>query len=315
MNISMAAAECPIVGSDLRTLSHRFKEREGLYLNVGAPSQCGGTVTSWHFCYGMSECKTGAKYHATFLVYRPINPRNHTSAELSIVPESIKSVSLGCRNKSKVKCGKEMLVLSEQFTIQEGDIVAACLPAEREKQLQIISRKYDEDEEREGTLYQYFNNEVEVNCERNKIHIIQAVNISPRPYLQLHLQAEVAAPKGQSPIATDPNNNYSLRFNNQKEKWYFKVAPASIAGLVILVVFVATVAGIALKCRQTLATSPSTGNHTIAACNPIAHVPQQAANTTTVNDYTLDDNVAYSVPITNASCTPQLQDEHIYEIV
>ena len=301
VNISMVAAECSTVGSDLRTLSHRFKKREGLYLNTGAPSQCKGTVTAWHFCYGMSECEMDAKYHATFLVYHPIN-RNYTSSELSIVPESIRSVSVGCQNKSKVKCGKEMLLSSEQFMIQENDIVAVCLPAERENQLQLISRKYDEDEGMEGTLYQH--SEIE-DCERNKLQTINMQDITPRTYLQLHL--EVAASKGQILIMTDPN--YFLRFNDQREQWYLKVIPASIAGLAILVVFVVIVAGIALKCRQTLASSPS---NTIAACNPIAHVPQA---TTAMNDYTLDDNVAYSVPITSVRCTPQLQDEHIYEIV
>ena len=307
--ILMAAAECSTVGSDLRALSHRFKEREGLYLNLGASSQCRGTVTAWHFCYGMSECETDVKYHATFLVYRPIN-RNYTSSELSIVPESIKSTSLGCQNRSKVKCGKEMLLSSEQFMVQENDVVAVCLPAEREKRLQLISRKYDEDEGTEGTLYQHYS-EIE-GCDRNKLRTVNMQGITPHTYLQLHLHAEVAASKRH--MTTHTNPDYSLRFNDRREQWYLKVIPASIAGLAILVVFVVIVLGIALKCRQMLVGSRSPSN-TIAACNPIAaaaHVPQA---TTAMNDYTLDDNVAYSIPITSARRTPQLQDEHIYEIV
>ena len=109
-------------------------------MNLGAPAQCSGIVTAWHFCYGVSECEMDTKYHATFLVYRP--SKNHTSGELLVVPESIRSVSLAmeCGNKRRVKCSKEMLSSEKQFIVEENDILAVCLPAESEQQLQIISR-------------------------------------------------------------------------------------------------------------------------------------------------------------------------------
>ena len=301
-----AAAECSSMGSDLRMLSHRFRKREGLFLNFGAPSQCRGIVTGWHYCYGMSECETGAKYHATFMVYRP--SKNHTSGELSVVPESIESVSLVCQNKSKVKCDKEKLLLSKQFTIQENDIVAVCLVAEREHRLQLISRMYDEDDYTEEGIYQH-SNEMIQDCKSNHIQTINLKDITLRKSLQIHLHAEIAASKGQ--ILTDPN--YTLRFNDPKEKWYLKAIPASIAGLTILTVFVVVVAGMVLKCRQTLSSYPGHVN-TIATCDPIAHVPQ--ATTDMSNDYTLNENVAYSAPTISTHRTlSQLQDENIYEIV
>ena len=309
VNVSMATAKCPIMGSDLRTLSHRFKEREGLYLNLGAAAQCRGTVTAWHFCYGMGECEMDDKYHATFLVYRPTNKTYTSSSELSIVPESIKSVSMVCQNKSKIKCSKETLLPSEQFMVQVNDIVAVCLPAEKENQLQLISRQYNEDERTESTLHQY--SEIE-ECEMNRIRRVNTQDITPRTYLQLHLHAEVATSKvGQIPITTDPN--YSLRF--KEGEWYLKVVLASTAGLMILVVFVVIMAGVALKCKQRLAGAPRHTGNTVGACNPMAHATQ-ATTTAAMNDYAINDNVAYSVPIPNAAqCDPQLQEEHIYEIV
>jgi hypothetical protein len=263
----------------------------------------------------MSECEKDAKYHATFLAYRPIN-RNYTSTELSVVPESIKSISVGCQNRSKVKCGKEILLSSERFVIQENDILAVCLPAERENQLQLVSRKYDEDDDdegREGILYQH--SEVEFDCEKYKLQTVNTQDITARPYLQLHLQAEVAAANGQISIMTDPNHSLRLNGHQKQEEWYLKVIPASIAGLVILaLVFVVIVTCIALKRRRTLSRSP--GHSTTAVCNPIGYTTQaRYAAESDMNNYTIDDNVAYSIPITNLRCTPQLHDEHIYEIV
>ena len=316
VDCSVVVANCSIVGSDLRTLSHRFKEREGLFLNLRAPSQCSGTVTAWHFCYGMSDCVTAAKYHATFLIYRA-DETNQTNGELVALPESIKSVSLTCQNGSRVKCNKEILFPSEQFMIKEDDVLAVCLPAAREHKLQLTSRKYAQDEEI-GGIYQY-NNEMIKDCKRKQIQSINRRDTWSRKHLQLHLYAEVESTNER--VAADPNYIQTLQNNDDKLQWYHKAVAASLGGLVVLIAFVAAVAGIALKCRQISKTRhrDPTGisGNTIAPCNPsMVHVP--CDDTTTVAElpeYALDDNIAYSVPIRAAEQAFQFQEENIYEIV
>ena len=97
--------ECPIAGSDIQLLSRQFIPRQGLYLNLGAPSICNGTVTCWNYCYGTSFCSNHSHY-VTFMMYRP---KEDNSNELELVPESIKSVSVKCHNKHPINCGKEVL--------------------------------------------------------------------------------------------------------------------------------------------------------------------------------------------------------------
>ena len=106
-------------------------------MNFGAPAQCNGTVTSWRYCsynrfQGTSgdddddDCRGSASYTSVFLVYR------RTAAGASTyepVPGSTKSVTLtlNCQNNGGFQCREVMLIQSEQFSVQENDIVAACL--------------------------------------------------------------------------------------------------------------------------------------------------------------------------------------------
>ena len=99
-------------------------------MNFGAPAQCNGTVTSWRYCsYNRylqdDECEGTESYSSVFLVYRQTGNSTYEP-----VPGSTKSVmlSLRCPRDGGFRCGRlETLSQSEQFTIQENDIVAACL--------------------------------------------------------------------------------------------------------------------------------------------------------------------------------------------
>ena len=113
---------CSRVGSNVQPTSpgsgaSNFIEEEGLFLNLGAPSQCQGMVTAWHLRYQLKDCEvagptktktnTGSQSHSrsrrsgrengVFAVYRPIN--NHTM-EYKIVPGSIKSIMIACDDDS-----------------------------------------------------------------------------------------------------------------------------------------------------------------------------------------------------------------------
>ena len=106
-------------------------------MNFGAPAQCNGTVTSWHYCSYNSfqgnggddddddeDCRGSASYTSVFLVYRQTGASTYEP-----VPGSMKSVTLtlNCANMGGFECRDVMLTQSEQFTVQENDIVAACL--------------------------------------------------------------------------------------------------------------------------------------------------------------------------------------------
>ena len=92
------------------------------------------------------------------------------------------------------------------------------------------------------------------DCEPNLIRTVDMQDTMPCRYLQLHLYAEVVPSKGQILMDTD----HTLRYDDHKMEWYLKAIPTSIGGLAILIVFVAVVAGIALKCRQTSINSSDT---------------------------------------------------------
>ena len=101
-------------------------------MNFGAPAQCNGTVTSWRYCsynrYQGDDCDDDdeiERYTSVFLVYRQTGPSTYEP-----VSGSRKSVTLTlrCSSDGGFRCDRlETLSQSEQFTVQENDIVAACL--------------------------------------------------------------------------------------------------------------------------------------------------------------------------------------------
>ena len=120
---------CPLLGSNDQSRYSESNE-EKLFMNFGAPAQCNGTVTSWRYCsYNRylqdDECEGTESYSSVFLVYRQTGASTYEP-----VPGSSKSVtiSLRCPRDGGFQCGRvETLSQAEQFTIQENDIVAACL--------------------------------------------------------------------------------------------------------------------------------------------------------------------------------------------
>ena len=117
-----------------------------MFLNFGAPAQCNGTVTSWRYCSyntyssgsdddddddddsddsdGNNGCGSAQSYTSKFLVYRQTGNSTYEP-----VPGSTKSVTitLNCPSDGGFRCREVTLSQSEQFTIQQNDIVAACL--------------------------------------------------------------------------------------------------------------------------------------------------------------------------------------------
>ena len=169
-------------------------------MNFGAPAQCNGAVTSWHYClynnYSEEECNEfnteTISLRSGFLAYRQTGPTTY-----EIVPGSAKRVflSLSCSETDKFQCREEKLSQDEQFEIQENDIVAACLD---------INGIYDPipvvGEERSNTsnyVYDYNANDNQkcsiknfrtIHTERSNYHLAES-GIRYR----LHLYAETAS--------------------------------------------------------------------------------------------------------------------------
>ena len=265
------------MGSDIHVFSRRFREREGLYLNLGSPSLCSGIVTSWHYCYGMTgmgQCllndSNSTSYHsATFMMYRP---GKNNSSEYVVIPESVKSVTVKCRDTDKITCGKEILNRSEWFAIHENDIIAVFLP-EQTLQFQLISRR-SKGEGGNAGVFQYT-----MNAEYEKdLSIINRANLTSRMLLQLHLLAELEPANNQSSPINEPNNNTTF---------FLKTILPSVAGLVLITI---VIIGIVLTWKRQ---------------KQRAQVTEQSQNCTSIGAVTNGDNreCMYSAPIDTRTTT------------
>ena len=171
-------------------------------MNLGAPAQCNGTVTSWRYCSynrfqgtggdddddddDSDDCRGSASYTSVFLVYR------RTAAGASTyepVPGSTKPVTLtlNCRNNGGFQCREVMLSQSEQFSVQENDIVAACLMATNPIRMVGYQRSGSS-----TNVYQYNANDYE-DCTTSQLQSIDIQNsafTSGTVNYRLHLYAE-----------------------------------------------------------------------------------------------------------------------------
>ena len=205
-----------MLGSDARS-PFSSSNNAKLFMNFGAPAQCSGTVTSWHYCSynsfqgdgGESNedsgsddngnedsesddrggCQGSQNYTSVFLVYR----RNPTSDIYQVVPGSRKSITLmlDCRNRGGFQCDRTATLTSdEQFIIQENDIVAACLKDTGSTDpIQLVG---EESSALSGNVYWYDGNNYD-ECTSSQLQTIDTQNsaftIGGGVY-RLHLYAE-----------------------------------------------------------------------------------------------------------------------------
>ena len=182
---------CPLLGSNIVT---RYSEssREKLFVNFGAPAQCNGTVTSWRYCsYNRylqdDECEGTESYSSVFLVYRRTGNSTYQP-----VPGSTKSVtiSLRCPRDGGFQCGRqETLSQAEQFTIQENDIVAACL---KSSPIRVVG---DESSGSSRQVYQYdgFFYQLCLTSQLQTIDVQNSAFTSNNGVHRLHLYAETSS--------------------------------------------------------------------------------------------------------------------------
>lgn len=243
------------------------------------------------------------------MVYRPND--NHTN-ELQLVQESIKTVSVRCRGRNRIMCEQELLPRVEWFAIQEGDIVATCLPRQR-PQFQILSREYEEDEDDETTeIFQYKN----TDCGTEQL-LIDERNLSPRKSLQLHLSAE---------LLFQTNDHVAIPEKHPDRNTYYlkTIPPSTIGPTVIILIVIVVVVGIALtrKRKQNSGSKPTksapeSSGHTDSngVANDIYSTPQRT-RTKSANIYAVRNNVAYNVNALQQTVNlTSSRDTYGYEIV
>ena len=113
---------CPeTFGSDLPNQIHE-SSNTGVYLNLESPAQCNGTVTAYHYCY--YDINDEETVSVTLLVYR------REGDTYRLVEGSLHLIQKGQSQliEGEFACDMEPLEESEQFQVQEGDIIAACIP-------------------------------------------------------------------------------------------------------------------------------------------------------------------------------------------
>ena len=187
---------CPLLGSDIQSqFSQSNKER--IFINFGAPAQCNGTVTSWrYYSYNRyqeedDECDDREYYTSKFLVYRQTG-----SSTYQPVPGSTKSVtiSLRCPSHGGFRSRSVTLSQSEQFSIQQNDIVAACLiDSGSTNPLRIVGE--GSSQSGSGQVYQYDVSGYQ-SCTTTELQSIDTQNpdfTSRNGIYRLHLYAEVSS--------------------------------------------------------------------------------------------------------------------------
>ena len=159
-------------------------------MNFGAPAQCNGTVTSWRYCsYNEyleddEDCEGTESYTSVFLVYRQTGASTYEP-----VPGSRMSVTLTlrCPRDGGFRCDRvTALAQSDQFTIQENDIVAACL---MNTPIRVVG---EDSPSSSNQVYQYNARNYE-QCSISQLESIDVQNnnfISNNGRFRLHLYAE-----------------------------------------------------------------------------------------------------------------------------
>eukprot|EP00731_Ephydatia_muelleri_P014740 Em0008g460a len=101
-------------GNDLNQLTS--STTTGFILNTANPSQCPGKATRWNMCYYSS----GNSNAAYLTVYRP------SGTHYSLVSGSSSSYSVS-PIMSGYSCSHFSIPQSQQFVVQQGDVIAACV--------------------------------------------------------------------------------------------------------------------------------------------------------------------------------------------
>ena len=105
-------------GNDLNKLTS--SPTTGFIMNTASSSQCPGNATGWNMCYYSSDISNAA-YLA---VYRPSG--SSPMVQYSLVSGSSSKYSIS-PIMSGYNCSHFSIPQSQQFVVQQGDVIAACV--------------------------------------------------------------------------------------------------------------------------------------------------------------------------------------------
>ncbi len=97
-----------------------------LFLDIGNPAPCTGTITAWHFCYyEPGRIRDSQDFTALLQVWRPIE----SSSDYRRVSQTSQTVSvLNTGRSENFECGDMLLQESDFIPIEENDILGVYIP-------------------------------------------------------------------------------------------------------------------------------------------------------------------------------------------
>ena len=110
-------------GNDLNQLTS--SSQTGFIMDAANPSQCPGNATGWHLCYYKSTTDTVSAV-AYLAVYKYATRVHGAQDRLTLVPGSSSYYSIAS-NIANYSCSNFSIPLSQQFMVQLGDVIAACV--------------------------------------------------------------------------------------------------------------------------------------------------------------------------------------------
>ena len=122
---------CSTFGNDLKSLTPSSSTKSGLFLMQNATAGCPGNATMWNVCYYNSS--TDQRSTVTFGVYHSSFP----ASNYTLITGSAMTYNVS-RNGSNYTCIHFPISLSQQFTVQPGDLIAACVQNSKSSFLNIF---------------------------------------------------------------------------------------------------------------------------------------------------------------------------------
>ena len=120
-------SQATCTAGDTSQTSGQFSSSDIFAVNLNS-SSCAGTVVTWHYCFHTDGVSSGDTYEFGVAMFRVSNGGNLRVISASIhnflfTGSSILEVAAG----SSFACDTLSLSAAEQFEVQEGSVVGACI--------------------------------------------------------------------------------------------------------------------------------------------------------------------------------------------
>ena len=115
------ASACARFGNDLVQAAPPFRNNHGTFANVNASLSCSGNATKWNLCFYGSTTDTNS---VTYLgIYRLLSGTTY-----SLIPGSLTSHTYTVQRTFTYTCSSLAIPQSQQYIVNPGDVLMACVP-------------------------------------------------------------------------------------------------------------------------------------------------------------------------------------------